>query len=568
MDSRQRRQAPRMGSGGQNAASHEGYGGDSAIVVRQALGFGLECHRAGDFQSAAEHYYDVLDVRRDQPDALHLLGLISFQSGDSGTAKRLIARAIEVAVDDPVPHITLGDILYSELSYQDAIESYVHGLEIDPELAEAHNNCGNAQNAMGLFEDAVASFKHALALKPGYSAALNNLGNVLRVTGRYGEAISNYRQALAFHPDSAIVHNNLGNALRDQGHIHEAIESHRMALEIDPKVMEAHFNLGNALSSLGDFESALVHYELAIELEPRFADGHYNLGNAQREIGAFQQALESYHRAVSINPGYLDAYNNLGNMLADLGIVDQAVAAFQIVLELDHEHPNAGHMAAALSGETTVAAPRAYVRELFDAHAEIYDSYILDQLGYNAPVAIRKLLEDLADGKALSFEAGLDLGCGTGLTAQAFEGLVSGWAGVDLAPNMIAVAREKKLYDKLHAADMTEYLDGALDGADMNHDRFDLVVAGDVFTYTGDLDPLFEGVRQNISGDGLFAFTTERAAGGGYVLAPTGRYGHDDSYIRNLAAFRKFEIVAHGVRTIRIEDGVPVIGSVFVLKPC
>jgi predicted TPR repeat methyltransferase len=563
MDSSQRRQTSRLGRGDHKSDRHAGQGGDDDIVVRQALALGLECHRAGDFQSAAEHYYDALEARRDQPDALHLLGLISFQSGDTGTAKRLIGRAIEVAVDDPVPHVTLGDILHAELAHGDAIASYIRGLEIDPELAEAHNNCGNAQNALGLFDDAAASFKHALVLKPGYSAALNNLGNVLRELGKYVEAISNYRQALAFHPDSAVVHNNLGNALRDSGDVHGAIECHNTALEIDPRIMEAHFNLGNAFSGLGDFETALVHYERAVELEPNFADGHYNLGNAWRERGEFQRALKSYHRTVSINPGHLDAYNNLGNVLADLGNISQAVAAYRIVLELDPANFNARHMATALSGETTSAAPPDYVRQLFDTHAGNYDSYVQDQLGYSAPAAIRTLIEDCMGGPLSTFARALDLGCGTGLTGQAFAEYAAGWVGVDLSPNMLAVAGGKNLYDVLHAAEICEFLNSV-----PTEDSFDLVLAGDVFAYTGDLDPLFEGVRRSISNDGVFAFTTERTDGGGYVLAPTGRYGHDDSYIRNLAAFRNFEIIGHDERTIRVEDGEPVIGSIFVLKPC
>lgn len=568
MDSSQRRQAPRKGRGDHNSASHEGHVGGAEIVVRQALALGLESHRLGDFQAAAEHYYDALDARRDQPDALHLLGLISFQSGDSGTAKRLIVRAIDVTIDDAIPHITMGDILQSELAHQAAIESYLRGLQISPDLPEAHNNCGNAQHAMGLFDDAVASFKHALALKPGFAAALNNIGNTFREMRQYDEAISSYRQALSLHPDSAVVHNNLGNALRDHGEIQAAIESHHTALEIDPQLMEAHFNLGNAVSGLGDFEAAMEHYERAVELEPTFADAHYNLGNARRETGAMQQALESYHRAVSINPHYMDAYNNLGNVLADLGSAEQAVAAFRIVLEFEPDNANAAHMAAALSGVTTAAAPEAYIRELFDAHAGSYDSYIMDQLGYNAPTAIRSLVDELVGGKVRSFGRGLDLGCGTGLTGQAFEDLVTGWVGVDLSANMIAVAREKKLYEQLYVASMREYLGEASDEADEWRDRFDLVLAGDVLAYTGDLDPIFEGVRRSMSNDGLFAFTTERAGGDGYVLMPTGRYAHDDAYVRNLASFRNFDVVAHGVRTIRVENGVLVEGSVFILKPC
>ncbi len=92
-------------------------------------------------------------------------------------------------------------------------------------------------------------------------------------------------------------------------------------------------------------------------------------------------------------------------------------------------------------------------------------------------------------------------------------------------------------------------------------------LAGDVLAYIGDLGPLFEGVRRSISRDGLFVFTTERADCGGYKLAPTGRYGHADSHVRDVATAGKFEIVAHGTRTIRVEAGVPVTGSIFVLKP-
>jgi predicted TPR repeat methyltransferase len=128
---------------------------------------------------------------------------------------------------------------------------------------------------------------------------------------------------------------------------------------------------------------------------------------------------------------------------------------------------------------------------------------------------------------------------------------------------MLAVADEKNLYDELHAAEICDFLGSLPDQL-----CFDLVLAGDVFAYTGDLDRLFEGVRRNISDDGVFAFTTEHADGGGYVLESTGRYGHDDSYIRNLAAFRNFDIVGHDERTIRVENGEPVIGFVFLLKPC
>ena len=77
----------------------------------------------------------------------------------------------------------------------------------------------------------------------------------------------------------------------------------------------------------------------------------------------------------------------------------------------------------------------------------------------------------------------LDLGCGTGLSGEAFRPLVDWMEGVDLSPGMIEQARRKNLYDRLDAGDLTESLDAHL-RADA---RFNLIVAADVFVYCADL---------------------------------------------------------------------------------
>lgn len=563
MNSSQRRLAARSGQA-ERETPHHGHYADRELAIRQALEAGLQFHRAGDFQIAAEFYYDALEARPNQHDALHLLGLISFQSGDFLTATRLIGCSIDVCVDDAVPHITLGDVFQAEERYDEALQSYRRGILIDSNLPEAHNNRGNAFHALQRYLEAVASYKYALALKPGYAVALNNLGNTLRELARFEEAISAYRHALAFHPDSATVHNNLGNALRDRGDLTDAVLSHRQALEIDPGLMEAYFNLGNALCDLGRYEDAAASFVRAIEIDRRFPDAHYNLGNVRRELGDLQEAVACYHRTVSVDPGHVDAYNNLGNVLNDLDLVDQALSAFRIVLELDPERVNARHMSAALAGIATAAAPEAYIRDLFDFHAAAYESYVVDELDYRAPQAVAQAVLMAGGGRTGRFSRVLDLGCGTGLAARALEGRIDSCIGVDLSPMMIAEARKTSLYTHLHEDETVRFLaTQSLIGA-----TFELVLAADVFGYTGNLDDTLSGVRGCIAPDGLFAFTTELSDGGDdYALQRSGRYVHSDRYLAELAERKRFDVVSREATALRTENGVPVMGSVFVLKP-
>ena len=83
-------------------------------------------------------------------DALHLLGLIAYQTGNPLQAIELIGNAIE----------------------------------INPNSAAAYNNRGNVLQDLKRLDEALESFDHASELKPDYAEALNNRGNVLQTLKR------------------------------------------------------------------------------------------------------------------------------------------------------------------------------------------------------------------------------------------------------------------------------------------------------------------------------------------------------------------------------------------------
>src|SRR5262249_44716704 len=131
----------------------------------------------------------------------------------------------------------------------------------------------------------------------------------------------------------------------------------------------------------------------------------------------------------------------------------------------------------------------------------------------------------------------VDLGCGTGLMGEGLRSLTRTLTGIDLSTKMLDKARQRGIYHRLVASDVTAFLQS-------HTERFDLVVSTDVFIYIGDLSAIFAGVRRVLRSDGLFCFSVEAADDGDFVLRPTLRYAHSLAYLQMLAEQYGFAIAA------------------------
>ena len=61
----------------------------------------LQYHNAGKFELAKELYHTILNQDPNHPDALHLLGVLTHQSGRHDRAVQLIDRAIYLNPSNP-----------------------------------------------------------------------------------------------------------------------------------------------------------------------------------------------------------------------------------------------------------------------------------------------------------------------------------------------------------------------------------------------------------------------------------------------------------------------------------
>lgn len=130
----------------------------------------------------------------------------------------------------------------------------------------------------------------------------------------------------------------------------------------------------------------------------------------------------------------------------------------------------------------TVADNIEYYRDF----ADIYDRDFADRMGYIYPAMLAQVY---MQHRNTSDTPIADIGCGTGLVAEALHELDSTQSqpnkldidGVDISTEMLDAARQKSLYRTLHHADLTR---------DFSHlpDNFGAIVSAGTFTF-GHLGP-------------------------------------------------------------------------------
>ena len=118
------------------------------------------------------------------------------------------------------------------------------------------------------------------------------------------------------------------------------------------------------------------------------------------------------------------------------------------------------------------------IKSIYDEWAKDYDHDLVDDHAYAMPARAAAMAARCVTDLSSSV---LDVGCGTGLSGLALRH--HGFTcldGCDLSPNMLAIARDRSLYDRLFEVDLLA------PPMDVNDNHYDLTIAVGAFA-TGHL---------------------------------------------------------------------------------
>lgn len=263
---------------------------DAASHIKAGLAF----HQQGKLDAARDAYRAALRIDREDPDTLHLLGVVENHRGDSKKARMLIDKSLSIRPEFAPGFESLARVCISQEKYADAIEAGQHALSLNPELHSAYMPIGEAQLALGHADEALKTYQARDAAQPDDPIILNNISVCLIELGRLDEACTLRRCAFELQPDNHDRAYNLAVTLNMASRFEEALSVMQQTLAKAPENVPALITAGDSLQALGRIDEAIDAFEAAISLAPEHAEAHFNYGLALLTKGELKRGWEEY----------------------------------------------------------------------------------------------------------------------------------------------------------------------------------------------------------------------------------------------------------------------------------
>ena len=293
-------------------------------------------HKNGDLINAENAYRQVLAEDPSQPDALHLLGLILFETGrveeardsvehavrhktdisiyynnlslihlalsDTNAARAAAQNAIRLAPGDATAHVTLGTVHHRDRNIAEADNCFRRALALDSGHVPARTNLATLYLETGALDDAEREFTAALRHDPGYIDAVIGLAKVLQRKGRPEDAatvLQPHAEKSPSHPDTILMH---AESLLLAGRTQDALSRVTNALKDLPHSTSIRNFSGHLLRELGRPREAMTEFERILAQNPNHVDARINLGLTQLGLGNFTGGWKNY-RTRAAQPG-------------------------------------------------------------------------------------------------------------------------------------------------------------------------------------------------------------------------------------------------------------------------
>jgi len=517
-----------------------------------------QLHRDGQLSEAKSAYLDFIEKHEDNVQALHYLGILYAEEGDFDQGEKYLLKAYSLSQQDLSLQLHLANIYKAQKKYNQAIELLQDIIQKNPEFAAAYNNLGTVYHADKKYKEAILAYHTAIKIQPDYVDAYYNLGLALQKSGRGKEAMNTYKAVLELSASHQGARFQLGRLFMQIQEYQDAISQFRQIEEEFPAHFETQVNLATSFLKLGWVNEAKKHYQQALNIRPDDIQILFNLGVIAMQQGNITEAIDYYTRVLGIDANSYEAHNNLGVAFLSLKNREKALFHFRHAVRIDAQDIALKHTIDILLQDKQIdVSPPEYIRSLFNSYADHFDAHVVDTLHYDVPGKMFDLVNQHTDVLHGSLNI-LDLGCGTGLCGELFHSKTNTLTGVDLSGGMLKEAEQKKIYQQLIEADISDFLKG-------KHHEYDLILAGDVLVYLGELGGLFAEIHQALRENGMFVFNAEISENKDYQMTASGRFAHTKTYLDSVISKTHFKILEYQAIQLRLQNDKPVQGHLYLL---
>lgn len=189
---------------------------------------------SGQTVIAKAQYQKIIELKPDNAEAFHLLGLCHYKDQEWAFAVNTLKKSLELAPNNAIAQNTLGATFCNLRRFNEAEVCLKNAIALKPDHVEAYRNLGLICMARHKFTDAIGFFETALEHNPSHFEILKATGNAFLHLEKPDNALVVFEKALSINARDANLLTDTGIAFQMQSQFREAMEFNSIAIAIAP----------------------------------------------------------------------------------------------------------------------------------------------------------------------------------------------------------------------------------------------------------------------------------------------------------------------------------------------
>lgn len=304
---------------------------------------GLAEAQTGQLHEASGELQQAVKLRPDLIVAQKALSRVALDQNDLNLAKASAVALITSHSASPDGYYLRGLAETREANYALAETDFKKSIQLAPQDPLAYVRLGDMRVVQQRYSDAEPFYNQALQLNPAFVDAMSGILNVYDKEKKPEKAaIDRIQEQITRSPNTPAYYEMLGQAYYKNGDFENAQNALQKAFQIDGGNVNALLMLADLQAGKGSMAQALTTAQRAVQQSPQDMRTYTVLAQIETKSGDWQDAEKTYQKALQINPQFGAGANNLAILLLDHGgDVDQALSLAQSAHQLIPDSPKA-----------------------------------------------------------------------------------------------------------------------------------------------------------------------------------------------------------------------------------
>ncbi len=280
----------------------------------------------------------LINLQPNVPDGYALRAIAEINRKQVSEGENDLQKAIEVAPQNPVGYVQMGNLRASQDRSADAIKFYEQALDHDGNSAEAMLGIANVYLAQKQADKAIARVQAQVKIQPDNSNFHYILGSLLGEKKDFAGSEAQLKRAIDLDKSNVNALLKLGQVEVALGAVDQAIATYQASAQSNPGDTRFYILTGELYEAKRDWDKAKSMYQKALQIQADNPLASNNLAYVMLEQGGnVDVALSMAQVARRGMPDSPNAADTLGYAYLQKGAYNSAIDMFKQAIKLDKD---------------------------------------------------------------------------------------------------------------------------------------------------------------------------------------------------------------------------------------